>query len=119
MMEGGRVRATACRLAKIRHTRVNKAMTPGKESRSIWAFDWLDALGMDLRLAVRAMRKKPGFFAILIVLIAGGIAATTAMFSIVESLLIRPLPYPEPEQLTAVRTTLPQGHSFPVTVPDF
>jgi putative ABC transport system permease protein len=90
-----------------------------QESRSIWAFASLDAVGADLRLAGRAMRRSPGFFSILIALIAGGIAATTAMFSIVQSLFMRPLPYPEPGQLTAMRTTLAQGHSFPVTVPDF
>ena len=68
--------------------------------RDIWR--WLDDLGRDVRHAVRGLRRNPGFTATVVVVLAVGIGVTTATFGIVYGVLLRPLPYPDPDAIVHV-----------------
>ena len=67
-----------------------------------WSWRWLDDLGRDLRHAVRGLRRSPGFAATVSLILALGIGANTAMFSIVYGVLLRPLPYPDASAIVRV-----------------
>ena len=68
---------------------------------------WLDDLTRDLRHGVRTLGRTPTFTAVVLLTLAIGIGANTAVFSVVNSVLLRPLPYPQPERLVAVWHTAP------------
>jgi putative ABC transport system permease protein len=69
---------------------------------------WLETFWADVRYALRVMRKNPGFAAIAIFTLALGIGANTAIFSVVYAVLLRPLPYPNSNQLVVLFDAKPQ-----------
>ncbi|HET6850685.1 MAG TPA: ABC transporter permease [Pyrinomonadaceae bacterium] len=68
----------------------------------------MDSLIKDVRYGVRSLLKHPGFTAIAVVILALAIAATTSIFSVVNAVLLRPLPFPEPERLVVINEINPQ-----------
>jgi predicted permease len=82
---------------------------------------WWDHLRQDLKYAVRSMRKRPVFVVVVILTLALGIGANTAIFSIVNGVILRRLPYPKPEQLMYFNTQIPSLGllRFPVSLPEY
>jgi putative ABC transport system permease protein len=82
--------------------------------------NWLHSAFFDFRYGVRQLRKNPGFTAVAILTLALGIGATTAIFSVVDAVILRPLPYESPDGLVLVKERIPKvtPDPIPVCAPD-
>jgi putative ABC transport system permease protein len=81
--------------------------------------NWLHSVFSDCRYGVRQLRKNPGFTAVAILTLALGIGATTAIFSVVYGVLLRPLPYPNPNRIMAVFEVNSRGTWSHLADPNF
>jgi predicted permease len=87
--------------------------------RDLRPLGWLDALAQDATYAIRSLRRAPGFTVVALLTLALGIGANSAIFSIVNGVILRPLEYPEPTQLMHLTTAFEGFPQFGVSPPEY
>jgi predicted permease len=88
-------------------------------TRDVWGWGSFERLMHDLRFGVRMMAKSPGFAVVAILTLALGIGANTALFSVVNGVLLNPLPYTDPDQLVTLAESKPNFDSGSISFPNF
>ncbi len=70
-----------------------------EQTLAVWSWNWLESLARDLRFSLRTLRRSPGFTVIAVLVMALGIGANVALFTVVRGVLLKPLPFHDPDRL--------------------
>ena len=84
-----------------------------EQTREVWSWDRLETLLRDLRISIRTLARQPGFSAVAVLVFAVGMGATVSLFTVVWSVLLKPLPFDHPEQLVRLYES---SERFPANV---
>jgi predicted permease len=88
----------------------------------VWRYrslPWLDDAVRDLRFALRSLKRTPGFTIVTLLVLAVGIGVNTAVFSVIDAVLLKPLTYPDPQQLVQIVMNTNQGPFAAASIPQF
>jgi predicted permease len=88
--------------AEARHAALRSFGNPtliSEQTRAVWSWNWLESLARDLRGSLRTLRRTPGFTVIAMMVMALGIGANVALFTVVRGVLLKPLPFHDPDRL--------------------
>src|SRR5262249_13326726 len=96
------------------HRALGSVALATEDSRAWWGFGRLEELSQDLSYGARMLRKKPGFTLVAVLTLGLGIGANTAIFSLVNGMLWRPLPIAQPEQVVTLNFGVPGRGVFPL-----
>ena len=90
-----------------------------EDARNVWGFAALDRFVQDVRFELRQLKRNPGFAAVVILTLALGAGANALMFTVIDSVLLRPLPYPDSHQLVYIDSPQPNGDRGSTSLPNF
>ena len=101
------------------HRRLGNLALATEQARDVDTFRWLVDLGQDVRYALRQLRRNPGFALAAVLTLALGIGTTTAVFSVVDAVVLRPLSYADSSRLVIIDEWIPSVGAIPVNAVHF
>jgi len=115
-MRSGMSESEARRLARLEFGGIEQIKEDCRETSGTM---WLESLVQDVRFGARLLVKNPGFTAVAVLTLALGISGNTAIFSVLNGVLLNPLPFPHPEQLVSVHERKPNFDQGAISYPNF